>query len=244
MFNLRNAASTIEFGTDNKHGPLPLLLLVLTVVTGVVDAVSFLKLGHVFVANMTGNVVFLGFAVADATDFSIPTSLVAIAAFLAGALAGGRLAVRVGRHRGRHLAVATFIETVLVGAALVISTSPLDSNGEIPRYVFIVLLALTMGIQNATARRLGVPSLTTTVLTLTLTGLAADSHFAGGTRSQTGRKLAAVAAMFVGAALGAILVLRAGVGAALALTLALLVLTTIAAYQQSTSSANWAAEVS
>ena len=97
MFNLRNAASTIEFGTDDKHGPLPHLLLVLTVVTGVVDAVSFLKLGHVFVAHMTGNVVFLGFAVADATDFSIPTSLVAIAAFLAGALAGGRLAVRVGR---------------------------------------------------------------------------------------------------------------------------------------------------
>jgi uncharacterized membrane protein YoaK (UPF0700 family) len=244
MFNLSDAASTIKFGKDEKHGPLPLLLLLLTVVTGVVDAVSFLKLGHVFVANMTGNVVFLGFAVADATDFSIPTSLVAIAAFLAGALAGGRLASRVGRHRGRHLAVATFIETVLVVAALVISMSPLDPNGEILRYALIVLLALTMGIQNATARRLGVPSLTTTVLTLTLIGLAADSNFAGGRQSQTSRKLAAVAAMFLGAALGAILVSRSGVDAALALTLALLVLTSIAAYQQSTSSANWAGGVS
>jgi hydrogenase/urease accessory protein HupE len=73
---------------DERHGPLPLLLFVLTMVTGLVDSVSYLKLGHVFVANMTGNVVFLGFAVADAEDFSIPASLVAIVAFLAGALAG------------------------------------------------------------------------------------------------------------------------------------------------------------
>jgi uncharacterized membrane protein YoaK (UPF0700 family) len=35
-------------------------LLGLTVVTGLVDAVSYLRLGRVFVANMTGNVVFLG----------------------------------------------------------------------------------------------------------------------------------------------------------------------------------------
>src|SRR5277367_1618482 len=95
---------------DDRHGPLPALLLVLTMVTGLVDSVSYLKLGHVFVANMTGNVVFLGFAVADAQDFSIPASLVAIAAFLAGALAGGRLASSLGQHRGRLLAVTTYIK--------------------------------------------------------------------------------------------------------------------------------------
>src|SRR3954447_12725879 len=77
---------------DPRHGPLPLLLILLTIVTGLVDAVSYLALGHVFVANMTGNVVFLGFAVLDAEDFSVPASLTAIAAFLLGALAGGRLA--------------------------------------------------------------------------------------------------------------------------------------------------------
>src|ERR1700682_3997308 len=86
---------------DERHGPLPALLLVLTMVTGLVDAVSYLKLGHVFVANMTGNVVFLGFAVADAQDFSIPLSLAAIGAFLTGALAGGRLGSSGGHHRGR-----------------------------------------------------------------------------------------------------------------------------------------------
>jgi len=226
---------------DDKHGPLPLLLLLLTVVTGLVDAVSYLALGRVFVANMTGNVVFLGFAVVDARDFSIPTSGAAIAAFLAGGLAGGRLGVLMGRHRGRHLAVATSIQIVLVGAALVVSMSPLDPNGEMFLYALIVLLALTMGLQNATARRLGVPNLTTTVLTLTLTALAADSSLAGGKQSQVGRKLASAGAMFMGAALGAVLVSQSGVGAALAFAWALLALTGVAAYQWSSSSANWVA---
>src|SRR6266550_2956737 len=116
MLIFRRAAGVVTW-PDERHGPLPLLLLVLTMVTGLVDAVSYLSLGHVFVANMTGNVVFLGFAVADAQDFSIPASLLAIAAFLAGALAGGRLGTRLGHHRGRLLAIATYIEIALVGAA-------------------------------------------------------------------------------------------------------------------------------
>src|SRR5215813_10564145 len=95
---------------DPRNGPLPLLLILLTIVTGLVDAVSYLALGHVFVANMTGNVVFLGFAVADAEDFSVPASLTAIAAFLFGALAGGRLSAWHGAHRGRLLAATLVIE--------------------------------------------------------------------------------------------------------------------------------------
>ena len=89
-----SAPSTVDPGTlmqDALHGPLTLLLIVLTVVTGIVDAVSYLELGHVFVANMTGNIVFLGFAAAGASQHSIAPSLVAIGAFLLGALAGGRL---------------------------------------------------------------------------------------------------------------------------------------------------------
>ena len=59
--------------------------MTLTVVTGLVDAVSYLALGHVFVANMTGNVVFLGFALAGAPGLSAPASLAALVAFLVGA---------------------------------------------------------------------------------------------------------------------------------------------------------------
>ena len=225
--------------SDPRHGPLPPLLVLLTVVTGLVDAVSYLKLGNVFVANMTGNVVFLGFAVADTSRFSVPASLAAIAAFLLGALLGGRLGVALGPHRGRLLSIATFIKIALMSGALIVSAAPLDPGGPLLRYALITLLAVTMGLQNATARRLGVPDLTTTVLTLTLTGLAADSAPAGGVGGTYGRRLVAIAAMFLGAAIGALLLLYSGITAALALALALLVLTGAAAYRASSSSAAW-----
>jgi len=226
---------------DERHGPLPALLLVLTMVTGLVDSVSYLKLGHVFVANMTGNVVFLGFAVADAQDFSIPASLAAIAAFLVGALAGGRLGSSLGHHRGRLLAMASYVKIALVGAALGISMAAFDGDGYVVRYALIVLLAVAMGLQNAIARRLGVPDLTTTVLTLTLTGLAADSTLAGGKNLGPGRRVLATATMFLGAAIGALLIFHVGVSAVLALALALLVGNGIAAYRLASSSQAWTA---
>jgi uncharacterized membrane protein YoaK (UPF0700 family) len=77
---------------DRSHGPLPVLLVCLTVVTGLVDAFSYLSLGHVFVANMTGNVVFLGFALAGVGEISIVASLLAVLAFALGATLGGRWA--------------------------------------------------------------------------------------------------------------------------------------------------------
>jgi uncharacterized membrane protein YoaK (UPF0700 family) len=72
------------------------------------------------------------------------------------------------------------------------------------RYALIVVLATAMGAQNATARRLAVPDLTTTVLTLTITGIAADSSLVGGTGAKAGRRLVSVTAMLVGALVGAL----------------------------------------
>jgi uncharacterized membrane protein YoaK (UPF0700 family) len=100
-------------------GPLPALLIVLTVTTGMVDAVSYLALGHVFVANMTGNVVFLGFAAAGAAGLSATASLTAIGAFEVGAVLGGRAAARFGSHRGHHLATVTAGGAALVWVAVV-----------------------------------------------------------------------------------------------------------------------------
>jgi uncharacterized membrane protein YoaK (UPF0700 family) len=227
---------------DDRHGPLPALLLVLTAVTGLVDAVSYLGLGHVFVANMTGNVVFLGFAFADAADFSIAASLAAIGAFMAGALAGGRIGSSEGYHRGRLLAIATGVEIALVGAALVVSTLALDPGGGVVRYSLIVLLAVAMGLQNATARRLRVPDLTTSVLTLTLTGLAADSTVAGGKNPHQRSRVLSTVTMLIGAAVGALLVFHVGVVAVLALALALLVINGIAIVRLWSSSAAWTAQ--
>ena len=87
----REVLDTLHPPSETRDGPLPPLMLVLTVVTGLVDATSYLRLGHVFVANMTGNVVFLGFALAGARGLSAAASLAALAAFLIGGLIGGRL---------------------------------------------------------------------------------------------------------------------------------------------------------
>ncbi|MFJ3906488.1 YoaK family protein [Streptomyces sp. NPDC090025] len=218
---LVDAARTLVPPPGDRHGPLPPLMLTLTVVTGLVDAVSYLGLGHVFVANMTGNVVFLGFAFAGAEGLSAPASIVSLAAFLAGAVAGGRFGVRLGAHRGRLLATAMTVQVVLLLAALGTTLAARDELGTGVRYTLIVTLALAMGLQNAAVRRLGVPDLTTTVLTLTLTGLAADSGPAGGTGPRPGRRVLSVLAMFLGALVGAVLLREAGVPVVLGVALAL-----------------------
>jgi uncharacterized membrane protein YoaK (UPF0700 family) len=179
-------------------------LLTLTVVTGLVDAVSYLRLGHVFVANMTGNVVFLGFSVAPHSDLSAPASLIAIAGFALGALAGGRAAHRLARAgSGRWLATALTAEAIMLGvvAALTgIGVLPFTGHGSL---VTIAVLAAALGVQNSTIRHLGVADLTTTVLTLTITGLAADNALAGGPGAKPHRRLGSIAAMLAGAAAGA-----------------------------------------
>jgi len=78
---------------------LQAVLVALTITTGLIDAVSVLGLGRVFTANMTGNIVFLGFAIAGAPGFSPARSVTAIAAFLAGAIVGGRLGLRLDASR-------------------------------------------------------------------------------------------------------------------------------------------------
>jgi uncharacterized membrane protein YoaK (UPF0700 family) len=211
----------------------------LTVLTGLLDAVSYLKLGHVFVANMTGNVVFLGFAAAGASDLSVSASLLALAAFLAGALLGGRVGNRYGQHRGRVLAVAGAIKFVLVAAAFVVVVQIGAAIGDAVRTALIALLAGAMGVQNAMARKIGVPDLTTTVLTLTLTGLAADSRWVGGTSPRWGIRIAAVAAMLAGALVGGFLVLHVSVAAALGVATALLLANGLVAHRLSSSSEPW-----
>lgn len=160
---------------------------------------------------MTGNVVFLAFAVAGTPGHSVARTLVSLLLFLAGAVLGGRVGLAVGSDHRRLLFVAGGTEVgLLLAAALVAVGFDVESGTPLARlYGVIVLTALAMGFRNATVRQLAVPDLTTTVLTLTLTGLAAESSLAGGPNTRLGRRVAAVAAMFAGAALGAVL-LRAG----------------------------------
>lgn len=236
---LTDATHTLVPPKGDRHGPLPPLMLVLTVVTGLIDAVSYLALGRVFVANMTGNVVFLGFALAGTPGLSVPASVVSMVSFLVGALAGGRFGTRFAAHRGRLLTAATAVQAVFVAGAVV---AVAVAHGEVTspvRYTLIVLLGIAMGLQNAVARRLGVPDLTTTVLTLTLTGLAADSSPAGGAAPRPGRRVLSVLAMFLGALTGALLLGHGALVLVLGSALLLLVVTSVATHRLSASAPAW-----
>ena len=181
------------------------LLLILTAATGLVDAFSYLRLGHVFVANMTGNVVFLGLSLDSDSGLSAVASIVAIGGFLAGALLGGRFVKHLGRDPRRWLVSVFAVQAVLLAVmAIVVGRSTLSDRGALA-LITTVVLAGALGLQNATVRRLAARDLTTTVLTMTLTGLAADSILAGGAGQKPQRRLASVAAMLLGAAAGALL---------------------------------------
>jgi uncharacterized membrane protein YoaK (UPF0700 family) len=186
------------------HGPIPILLLAMTTATGLVDAVSVLGLGRVFVANMTGNVVFLGFAVAGVPGFALAASLAALLGFLVGALLGGRLVTRHATARARLLRSAVLIEVGLLVVAVLLLAPVEGKPGTVVASSVAALAAAALGLQNAAVRHLAVPDLTTTVLTMTLTGIAADVRAAG--RPVVTRRVLAVVTMFAGALVGAVLV--------------------------------------
>lgn len=220
--------------SSDLNRPLLWVLALLTLVSGLVDAVSYLALGHVFTANMTGNVVLLGFAAAGAPGFSVAAGLASLAAFLAGAVFAGRLILAVPRRR-RLLLVSLTIEGLLTALASTVAWTAQTVAAGWARFVVIVVLAFGMGIRNSMIRRLAVPDVTTTVLTMTLTGLAADSSLAGGDNTRIGRRAGAVAAMLAGAFAGAWLYLHQRAGLPLTVA-AVSVLATAAAFGQAAAS--------
>jgi uncharacterized membrane protein YoaK (UPF0700 family) len=224
---LTDVRETVAPRRGSKDGLLPPLLVALTVVTGLVDAFSYLVLGHVFVANQTGNVVFLAFALAGVRGFSATASVTAIGSFAVGALLAGRLGRSLAGRRELLLGVTAGIQAVILAEAVTmtaLSPSPMPAG---LRYALIVSLALAMGAQNGTARKLAVPDLTTTVLTLTITGVAADGPLAGATGARVARRLISVAAMFLGALAGALLVLRVHIVYPLVIALVILVVVAV-----------------
>jgi uncharacterized membrane protein YoaK (UPF0700 family) len=236
---IADAWHTISPPEGDRHGPLAPMLLTLTVVTGLVDSFSYLVLGHVFVANMTGNVVFLAFALVGAKGFSLLASFLALVAFALGAVASGRLVVHLGPRRGRILSLSTAAEVALVATAMILGWTSAFPGSGVVRYVLVILLALAAGMQNGTARKLAVPDLTTTVLTQTIAGAAFDGRLAGGTDSKVGRRGLSALAMFLGALVGAALVLHASRALGLLVAVVLLVPVAVAAARLSRSRPAW-----
>ncbi|MFE3549180.1 YoaK family protein [Streptomyces kronopolitis] len=190
--------------------PLTVVMVCLTVATGMLDAVSFLALGHVFTATQTGNLLFLGFGIAGQGGVPVAATLVSLGAFVLGAALGARVESGLARRRRPWFPVALITEAVLLAAAAAAAWQQGPAHGLPPgrSYVIVGLMAVAMGMRNVTALRIASPDLTTTVETRAMTALISGSPVGHDKRlgygsHVAGRRLASVGAMFAGGLLGA-----------------------------------------
>ncbi|WP_460795786.1 YoaK family protein [Microbacterium sp. GXF0217] len=180
-------------------------LLALTFATGLLDAVSYLALDGVFTGNMTGNVLFIGFAATGVDGIPLLNNVVALAGFVVGSILSGRI---VPRGRADHLerrALGTLLGCSLVIAAvallwLLVGTEPLAVE-----LGMTAALAAAMGAQVSAVKPLGNSDVTTIVVTNTLANLARDSRLGGGRGQAWFQRLGAVVSMGAGAAAGSLL---------------------------------------
>ncbi|MEU9147373.1 YoaK family protein [Streptomyces sp. NPDC048349] len=192
------------------------LMLVLTAVTGLVEAVSLLALGPVFTAMQTGNVLFLAFGLAGAGSLPAASAALSLAAFAGGAVLGARLESAAEARGWRWLGVGLYAEAALIlaGAALGWGVAPRYGHPAAVHLAVTGLLAAAMGIRTVTSMRVALPGVPTTLVTRSMTALVGSSalghdHAFGYGTGAWRRRALAVLAMFTGGLAGALLV-RAG----------------------------------
>jgi uncharacterized membrane protein YoaK (UPF0700 family) len=223
---------------DERHGPLAGILILLTVVAGDVDATSILRIDHVFVANVTGNVIFIGLALVGAHGFSFTAPFLVLVSSLAGAALSARALLRRTTHRGRMARAACVVQ--LSDLLIVTLFFAVDGRpGADLRFALLVVLAIAMGAKSALARAINVPGLTSAVVTTTLTGLASDAAL--GTWRSTDFPVRAVAtvALLVGAVVGGALAVTTYTWCPLALATAITLAATWWSRHASSSSQEW-----
>jgi uncharacterized membrane protein YoaK (UPF0700 family) len=183
-------------------------LLLLTVSTGVIDADSYLALDHVFTGNMTGNLLFIGFALSGVKTIPFVNNSLALLGFVTGTIVGGRI-VGLGHAQGFPRASAWLLGA---GGALALAIAAtwtvLRTLDQPILLVLTFLLACVMGSQVSAVKPIGNSDVTTIVVTNTLANLARDSRLAGGRYENWAPRLLAVLAMGVGAAIGAAIILN------------------------------------
>jgi uncharacterized membrane protein YoaK (UPF0700 family) len=160
------------------------MLLLLTLAAASVDAISYLGLGHVFTAMMTGNTVLLGLALAQGEALAALRSILALIGFTIGVFAGALIVDRESEPAEWPAAVTTALAFEMLAMFAAASTL-FDSTRAVIIYLLIIMSAFAMGIQSAAVRRLGVPGIATTYITGTLTSLMID--LLGWLRSITAR---------------------------------------------------------
>ena len=188
------------------------LLVALTASTGAVDALSWLVLGKVFSAFMTGNLTFLGFRAAGAAGPSVPRVLTSVAAFAIGAALAARI-VAPTRDTGliwprrvtAALGLALLVQAAFLAAWVHAGAKPSAGAGD----ALIAMSAFAMGLQTSAVFSLGVRAVFTTAATATLAVLMGDLSTWSQSGSERRRLGAVIVALFGGAFAGALLVVRA-----------------------------------
>ncbi|MFJ9605901.1 YoaK family protein [Kitasatospora sp. NPDC101176] len=200
---------------------ISLVMSALTVSAGAVDAVTFLGLGHAFAALATGNVLLLGFGAAQTAGIPVARPAEAVASFVIGAAAANTVIARASGRGRRWLVLVLAAEAAALAAAGGYATA-VGGTGALPGGAEALVAALVAGAMGWRSRGMleaGVPEMPTTVAQITLVKLLADVlsiHTAPSPRLVLvrARRSATVLGMFVGGALGALL-LRSGAGPAL-----------------------------
>ncbi len=194
------------------------VVILLALAAGAVDAISFLGLGGAFSANMTGNVVLLGAAAGKGFTEALLRSGAALAGYVVGVYVAARAVRRAAAAEGlwpgwmtRGLAAVGLIECVVLAGWLASSGRP-SLAGEA---TLLAISALAMGAQGALVHRLGLTGVTSTYVTGTLTGFLSELATASGSGRNRLQRLSTVLALFIGAALAALLIIQARETAAL-----------------------------
>lgn len=225
---------------DERDGPLPAMLVALTMLAGVVDATSILALDHVFVAAVTGNIVFIGLGLTGAAGFSVLASGVALAGFVVGVFPGARLCRLSTGHRGRAVRNVVALKFALAVPVTLLVVLAGESLHPAARLTVTALLAMSMGAQLALIRYLKVPDLLTAVMTLTTVGVLTER---GGGRHDPMliRRGLALLAFVVGVLAGGTLAAYVAPGAALAFGLAIIIAVGLGSHRVSRDEAGWSA---
>jgi uncharacterized membrane protein YoaK (UPF0700 family) len=193
-----------------------LLLVGLSVSSGAVDAISYLALGKVFTAFMTGNVVFIGLAVAGEGASNVVHAGLSLATFAAGVYLAQQIVKPAAgddvwpRRVSVALAVAAVLQAGFLAVWLATSGRPSSGTSDL----LVGLSALAMGMQSSAVRALGVAAVFTTAATATLILLATDLGAGRPTATERRRLAGVLVGLLAGAAAGAVLLVHARPGAA------------------------------
>lgn len=173
MPGLTNSPARTERVTLLSDANRDVMILLLAWAAGSVDAISYLALGHVFTANMTGNTLLMGMNAGQGKGVEALRSAVALIGYLSGVAIGALLA-KSGEKRAKWSAGITAtlaLETVVLGGFALAWYFTGAAEQSKPWYALIAISGVTMGLQSVAVRQLGIPGIVTTYITGTLTSL-------------------------------------------------------------------------